>query len=74
MADLLTARLCIFRAPFFSTGVDCFGPFIVKIGRQNEKRWGVIFKCLTTRAIHLDLLNSLDSDSFLLALHRFIGQ
>lgn len=74
MADLPKARLRIFRPPFFSTGVDCFGPFIVKIGRRNEKRWGVIFKCLTTRAIHLDLLNSLDTDAFLLALRRFIAR
>ncbi|XP_048010442.1 uncharacterized protein LOC125244397 [Megalobrama amblycephala] len=74
MADLPMARLRIFRPPFFSTGVDCFGPFIAKIGRRNEKRWGVIFKCLTTRAIHLDLLNSLDSDAFLLALRRFIAR
>lgn len=34
----------------------------------------MIFKCLTTHAIHLDLLNSLDSDAFLLALRRFIAR
>ena len=34
--------------------------------------WGLIIKCLTTRCIHLDLLNSLDADAFLLALRRFI--
>ncbi|KAI2661983.1 ORF V: Enzymatic polyprotein [Labeo rohita] len=39
-----------------------------------EKRWGVLFKCLTTRAVHLDLLPSLSTDSFLMALRRFIAR
>lgn len=60
--------------PFYSTGVDCFGPYLVKIGRRTEKRWGVIFKCLTIRAVHIELLNSMDVDAFLLALRRFIAQ
>lgn len=74
MSDLPPARLRLFQPPFYSTGVDCFGPYLVKVGRRQEKRWGVIFKCLTTRAVHLDLLNSLDADAFLLALRRFIAR
>ncbi|KAL0156947.1 hypothetical protein M9458_048193, partial [Cirrhinus mrigala] len=74
MADLPAARLRLFQPPFWSTGVDCFGPFTVKIGRRHEKRWGIIFKCLTTRCIHLDLLHSIDSDSFLMALRRFVAR
>ncbi|XP_039616483.1 uncharacterized protein LOC120533641 [Polypterus senegalus] len=54
--------------------MDCFGPFQVKIGRRCEKRWGIIFKCLTTRCVHLDVLNSIDTDSFLMALRRFIAR
>ncbi|KAJ8016196.1 hypothetical protein DPEC_G00004680 [Dallia pectoralis] len=54
MADLPPARLRLFRPAFYSTGMDCFGPFMVKVGRRTEKRWGIIFKCLTTRAVHLD--------------------
>ncbi|KAJ8369248.1 hypothetical protein SKAU_G00092760 [Synaphobranchus kaupii] len=41
---------------------------------RTEKRWGIIFKCLTTRSIHLDLLNSIDTDSFLMAMRRFISR
>lgn len=74
MADLPSARLRLLKPPFFSTGVDCFGPYTVKVGRRSEKRWGVIFKCLTTRCVHLDLLNSIDADAFLLALRRFIAR
>ncbi|XP_076135495.1 uncharacterized protein LOC143118304 [Alosa pseudoharengus] len=71
MADLPPARLRLFKPPFWSTGVDCFGPFVILHGRRTEKRWGIIFKCLTTRCLHLDLLGSLDVDAFLLALRRF---
>lgn len=74
MADLPPARLRLHKPAFYSTGVDCFGPCIIKIGRRNEKRWGVIFKCLTTRAVHLDLLSSIDTDSFLMALRRFVAR
>ncbi|KAL1255444.1 hypothetical protein QQF64_013505 [Cirrhinus molitorella] len=55
-------------------GMDCFGPLIVKFGRRNEKRWGILFKCLTTRAVHIEVLTSLDTDSFLMSLKRFISR
>ncbi|XP_046549034.1 uncharacterized protein LOC124259013 [Haliotis rubra] len=72
-ADLPLARLRLFRPSFFSTGVDCFGPMRIKIGRRNEKRWGILFKCMTSRAVNLDLLDSMDADSFLMAFRRFIS-
>ncbi len=37
-------------------------------------RWGIVYKCLTTRAVHLDLLDHMDGDSFLLSLRRFIAR
>ncbi|KAI4901564.1 hypothetical protein NFI96_009438, partial [Prochilodus magdalenae] len=70
MSDLPPERLRLLCPPFFSTGVDCFGPYLVKIGRRTEKRWGVVFKCLTTRAVHIELLSSMDADTFLLALRK----
>ncbi|KAI2647761.1 Gag-Pol polyprotein [Labeo rohita] len=72
MADLPPSRLCLLQPAFYSTGLDCFGPYLIKIGRRHEKRWGIIFKCLTTRAVYLDLLHQMDTDSFLMALRRFI--
>ncbi len=74
MSDLPLFKLRLFKPPFWSTGMDCFGPFNVKIGRRTEKRWGILFKCQTTRCLHLDLLTSLDVDSFLMALRRFISR
>ncbi|KAK7938259.1 hypothetical protein WMY93_001585 [Mugilogobius chulae] len=74
MADLPPARLRLFKPAFWSTGIDCFGPFYTKVGRRTEKCWGVIFKCMTTRCVHLDLLESLDADAFLMALRRFVAR
>ncbi|KAL1267371.1 hypothetical protein QQF64_032734 [Cirrhinus molitorella] len=74
MADLPPARLRLYSPAFYSTGVDCFGPLIIKVGRRNEKRWGIIFKCMTTRGVYIDLLTKIDTDSFLMALRRFTAR
>ena len=62
------------KPAFWSTGMDCFGPFTVKVGRRSEKRWGILFKCLTTRCIHIELLDSMDADTFLMAFRRFVSR
>ncbi|XP_038063201.1 uncharacterized protein LOC119733910 [Patiria miniata] len=74
MADLPKCRLRLHKPPFFSTGMDCFGPMSVKVGRRDEKRWGLIFKCMTTRAVHLELVASMDTDQFLMAYRRFASR
>ncbi|XP_071836853.1 uncharacterized protein [Apostichopus japonicus] len=57
--------------PFTYCGVDCFGPWLVKEGRKELKRYGVLFTCMASRAVHLEVANSLTTDSFLNALRRF---
>ena len=71
MADLPSFRLGFRKAAFDSTGVDLFGPYSVKIGRSQHKRWVCIFTCATTRAVHLEVVKSLSTDSFINAMHRF---
>ena len=74
MASLPKERLAICEHPFTNTGVDYFGPMNVKRGRVTEKRWGCLFQCLTTRAVHLELAGDLSTDSFIIALRRFRGR
>jgi len=73
MTDLPTDRLHE-TPPFTNCGVDMFGPFMIKEGRKNLKRYGAIFTCLSSRAVHIESTSSLDTDSFILALRRFIAR
>ena len=74
MANLPEDRTTPSKPPFTFTGVDCFGPFEVKRGRITVKRYGVLFTCLSIRAIHLEVASSLDTGSFINALRRFIAR
>ena len=59
------------RGAFYATGMDYFGPIWSKRGRTTVKLWGVIFRCLATKAIHLELTDSLDTQATLMAISRF---
>ena len=72
MADLPVDRITISTPTFYHTGIDYFGPITVKVLRSRVKRWGCIFTCLTTRAVHLEVSPSYDSDDFINVLERFI--
>jgi Pao retrotransposon peptidase./Integrase core domain. len=56
---------------FMRTGMDFFGPFITTGGR---KMWGLLFTCLTVRAVHLELVPSQTVPSWLNAVDRFIAR
>ncbi|CAH8543715.1 unnamed protein product [Schistosoma margrebowiei] len=74
MAPLPACRVQPGWYSFSAVGVDYFGPLVVKRGRSLEKRYGCIFTCLQTRAVHIELTHSLNTDSFIMALLRFIGR
>uniref|UniRef100_A0A2M3ZA50 Putative bel-2 cq-i n=1 Tax=Anopheles braziliensis TaxID=58242 RepID=A0A2M3ZA50_9DIPT len=46
----------------------------VVVGKRVEKRWGALFMCLTTRAIHVELVHTLNTSSCILAIRRFIAR
>ena len=59
--------------PFTYCGVDLFGSFLVKDGRKEVKRYGALYTCLSSRAIHTEVVYSLSTDSFIMSLRRFVG-
>ena len=58
--------------PFTFSAVYYFGPFYIKEGCKEMKRYGVLFTCMASRAIHLEIATSLTTDSFLNAYRRFV--
>ena len=59
---------------FRNTGVDYFGPIIIKERRSEVKVYGCLFVCMATRACHLELVDDLSTDHFIMALKRFTGR
>ncbi|XP_078371870.1 uncharacterized protein LOC144655503 [Oculina patagonica] len=73
MSDLPPDRLEQ-APPFTYSAVDYFGPWYIKEGRKEMKRYGVLFTCMASRAVHLETAASLTTDSFLNAYRRFINR
>ena len=61
MSDLPKERLAYQSPPFTNSGVDYFGPFYVTVRRTNEKMLGFLLTCLTTRAVHVEIVTSMDT-------------
>jgi hypothetical protein len=74
MAPLPTERLVPYDPPFTRCGVDYFGPIEVVFGRKTVKRYGCLFTCFNTRAIHLELSPSLSADDFINTLRQFLNR
>lgn len=74
MGSIPKERFAVFTRPFTFAGIDYFGPIKVIVNRSTQKRWGAIFTCLTTRAIHLEIAHSMDTSSCIMAIRNFIGR
>ena len=77
MADLPVDRTEA-TPPFTHVGFDVFGPWLIhtrktRAGVASSKRWGLVFTCLSCRAIHIEVLESMDTNSFICALRRFFA-
>ena len=72
MADLPEIRLAPYTPPSYNTACDYFGPYHVKIGRtKSTKHYGVVFTCLNTRAIHLEMAVDYSAMEFIQVVRRF---
>ena len=61
--------------PFYNTALDMFGPFLIRdtIKRRTKaKVYGVLFTCLASRAVYIDLVSGYGTQDFLLAFRRFV--
>lgn len=59
--------------PFMYCGMDCFGPFVTTEGRKQHKRYGLLFTCFCSRAIHIEMLEDMSTDAFINGLRCFIA-
>jgi hypothetical protein len=72
MGQIPSLRVAAGFPPFTNTAIDMFGPFHIRLGRKTLKEAQVIiFTCMTTRAVHLELVSDKSTDTFLLAFRRF---
>lgn len=85
MADLPAARVRPTR-PFNATGIDLAGPFHLRLSDKNTHRtrskandpdlkgYAVVFVCMVTRAVYMDVVTALTSAKFLEAYQRFTAR
>lgn len=78
MADLPLDRIEP-GPPFSFVAVDAFGPWPVVVKkttrgvRTTSKYWAILFTCLVSRAIHIELVGDMSSEAFINALRRFMA-
>lgn len=75
MSDLPVDRLTI-APPFTHVGLDVFGPWTIsscrtRSGHVENKRWAVMFTCLSTGAVHIKVIEKMSTSSVINALRRF---
>jgi hypothetical protein len=75
--DLPKERLQTSR-PFSTSGVDYAGPYLIKSSKlrnaKKVKSYIALFVCLSTKAVHLELVGDLTTESFLAAFKRFTSR
>ena len=59
--------------PFKNVGIDFADPLIVE-NKGEMKCYICQFTCASTRAVHLELVESSDTDSFMTAFRRFTSR
>ena len=74
IADSPRERLQERVFPFTNTGVDNFGSFEVKFIRKSLKRWCCLFTFLTTRAVRIEVVPSLEAETCLTATHGLLPE
>ena len=50
------------------------GPLMIRSGRNSLKRYVCIFNCLATRAVHFEIVQSMEASGFIQAYRRFCNR
>ena len=75
MADLPKDRVSMDEKAFRSIAIDYCGPIKIKYGhRKTVNRWIMVAVCMKSRAVHLELVSSLDASSCINAIRRLMGR
>ena len=69
MSDLPLAPLATLKSPFFRSGVDYLDPLNFSEGRRNQKALGLLFTCMASQAIYVELVTPLTLDNFFACLY-----
>ncbi len=77
MADLPSERLKV-CPPFTYVGLVVFGPWSVtsrrtRGGQAESKRWAIMFCCMSSRAVHIEIIEFMDTSSCINALRCFFA-
>ena len=51
-----------------------FGPILIRERQLDLKRYAALFTCFSGCAVHIKITNTIDADSFIMALHRFLAR
>ncbi|XP_053698822.1 uncharacterized protein LOC128745771 [Sabethes cyaneus] len=77
MGDLPACRV-EGQYPFYRVGIDLCGPVFLKQRNKRStveyKGWIVLYICLATKAIHLELVSELSTAAFLASFDRFVSR
>ena len=74
MAELPIERTSLSRV-FQHIGLDYLGPLYTKDASNTHiKVWINLYTCMTTRAIHLEVVESLSTQCFIYAFRRFVSR
>ena len=58
MADLPVSRTSTCHKAFEILGLDYFEPVGYIVGRSTRKAWGLLFICMASRTMHVEIVTS----------------
>ena len=62
------------QRPFSVVGIDHAGPLVAKVLDSNKKVWILLFVCATTRAVNLQLVQTMSTEDVILGYRRFVAR